>query len=207
MVDEAESNACTPVPVTKGYFNSQAFIPYGCHIDHIYTAMNEFCDFLGFINRELYTKQIPRLETMLMPANFSSIVGEFMTTTIPKYCLNIVKNRHHNGHPDLIPIETFPGNSVRHVSLGIEVKASRYVSGWQGHNRENIWLLVFVFASDKPELITPQPFRFLQVLGAQLEETDWTFAGRSETSRRTITASINRSSFQKMQQNWIYRTT
>ena len=65
--------------------------------------MAEFSDFIGFIDTQLRTRNIERLETMLMPANFSSIVGEFMTSAIPKYCATIVKNAYHNGHPDLIP--------------------------------------------------------------------------------------------------------
>ena len=39
--------------------------------------MNEFIDFIGFVNQQLNGRGILRLETMLMPANFSSIVGEF----------------------------------------------------------------------------------------------------------------------------------
>lgn len=65
--------------------------------------MQGFLDFLGFVNQQLNTREIQRLETMLMPANFSSIVGEFMSANIPKYCRTLVKNRYHNGHPDLIP--------------------------------------------------------------------------------------------------------
>jgi hypothetical protein len=41
-------------------------------------------------------------------------------------------------------------------------------------------------------------------VGAQLEESDWKFAGRSETSRRTITASVTSSGYNKMMANWIY---
>ena len=37
-----------------------------------------------------------------MPANFSSMVGEFMSATIPKYCKTLAKNTYHNGHPDLV---------------------------------------------------------------------------------------------------------
>lgn len=37
-----------------------------------------------------------------MPANFSSIVGEFMNMTIPRTCDGLVKNRYHNGYSHLI---------------------------------------------------------------------------------------------------------
>ena len=69
--------------------------------------------------------------------------------------------------------------------------------------------MVFVFHSNRPGDAAagkqPQPFRFGQVLGARLTQADWTFSGRSATSRRTITASVNPSGYRKMQANWIYQ--
>jgi hypothetical protein len=146
-----------------------------------------------------------------MPANFSSMVGEFMAAAIPKYCKTVAKNRYHNGHPDLLPKGHYTGNSILHGSEGIELKASRRASGWQGHNPEDVWLMVFVFdadgSRDEVQGIEPRPFRFLKVLGAKLEKSDWQFSGRSSTSRRTITASVKRSGFEKMEANWIYRSS
>ncbi len=210
MTDPLESAACTPEPVPLAGFNPAAALPYGLTTDHIGKAMNEFVDFLGYVNQQLVTREIPRLETMLMPENFSSMVGEFMATGIPHSCPGLVKNRYHNGHPDLIPTGVYPGDSIRHAPEGIEVKASRYLRGWQGHNAENTWLMVFVFDSNRPvdadRGIAPRPFRFLLVAGARLALEDWRFSGRSDTSRRTITASVTRSGYEKMMANWIYRS-
>jgi len=207
--DKKEALACIPKPVKSHSFNSDCVLPYGLATEHLYEALNDFVDFLGFLNQQLHTKGIPRLETFLMPANFSSIVGEFMNMSIPKYCTGLVKNQYHNGHPDLIPVNLFPNNAIQHTSEGIEIKASRYLRGWQGHNPEQIWLMVFVFDSNRPIDVTknipPKPFRFLQVVGAQLTQDDWTFSGRSATSRRTITASVTRTGYQKMMSNWIYK--
>jgi hypothetical protein len=152
-----------------------------------------------------------RLESFLMPANFSSMVGEFMAAAIPKYCKAILKNRYHNGHPDLVPQGHYPGDSVLHGPEGIELKASRHLSGWQGHNPEDVWLMVYVFdansSRDEALGIEPKPFRFVKVIGARLKKSDWQFSGRSSTSRRTITASVKRSGFEKMEANWIYRAS
>ena len=201
--------ACSPLAIAPKGFNPKAVIPYGCKIEHIRKAMGDFLDFLGFVNQQLATRKILRLESFLMPANFSSMVGEFMTAAIPKYCPSLVKNRYHNGHPDMVPKGKFPGDSILHATEGIEVKASRHGSGWQGHNAENVWLMVFVFdansARDIAQGIDPKPFRFVKVVGAQLEKEDWAFSGRSATSRRTITASVTRTGFEKMEANWIYR--
>ncbi len=205
---DKEVLACVPKPVKPDHFNSGCILPYGLTTQHIHQAMDDFLDFLGFINQQLHTKDIPRLETFLMPANFSSIVGEFMNMSIPKYCSNLVKNRYHNGHPDLIPKGMFSDDSVQYASKGIEVKGSRHKSGWQGHNPESVWLMVFYFDSntsnDKRKGIEPKPFHFKGVYAAKLEKGDWNFSGRSTTSRRTITASVNRSGVEKMKANWVY---
>ena len=171
--------------------------------------MRDFVAFLGFINTQLSTRDIQRFETMLMAANFSSLVGEFVASAIPKYCPTLVKNGYHNGHPDLVPKGRFPGDAVQYADDGIEIKSSRYAKGWQGHNAEDCWLLVFVFTasrgSDEAKNISPVPFRFDMVVGAKLSKDDWLFAGRSETSRRTITASVTKSGYDKMMKNWIYK--
>lgn len=204
-----EAKASRPVPLDPSGFNPKTIIPYGLAVKHIRQAMQEFLDFLGFINQQLNTQALPRLESFLMTANFSSLVGEFMNMSIPKYCKTVVKNKYHNGHPDLIPAGSFPSDSVLHGTEGIEIKGSRQRSGWQGHNAENVWLMVFIFDSntsrDGFSNINPKPFRFVEVLGAGITKDDWNFSGRSETSRRTITASVTRSGYDKMASNWIYR--
>lgn len=206
---QLEKAACTPIAVSEDGFNNAASLPYGLTVEHIKAAMSSFVDFLGFINTQLHGREIERLETMLMQANFSSIVGEFMASAIPKHCPTLVKNQYHNGHPDLIPAGMFPNDAVQYASAGIEIKGSRHTSGWQGHNPEDAWLMVFVFEASAPpdnsKGILPKPFRFRMVLGAQITKADWNFSGRSETSRRTITASVNRSGYEKMVANWIYK--
>jgi hypothetical protein len=206
---DLEAKACRPVPLDPNGFNPKTNLPYVLKVDHIRQSMQEFLDFLGFINQQLNTKSLPRLETFLMTANFSSLVGEFMNMSIPKYCKTLVKNKYHNGHPDLLPAGVFPNDSVLHGEEGIEIKGSRHSSGWQGHNPENVWLMVFVFDSNTSHDgftgIIPRPFRFVEVLGAAIIIDDWNFSGRSETSRRTITASVTRRGYDKMAANWIYR--
>jgi hypothetical protein len=207
-----ELEACLPAVVNAGGFNRAAVLPYGLETGHIRKAMEEFPSFLGFINAELCSKGIQRLESLMMAANFSSLVGEFITAAIPKYCASLVKNRYHNGHPDLLPAGRFSRNAMQHGIEGIEIKSSRYPRGWQGHNAEDTWLMVFVFASntsrpDKKTNLTqaPRPFQFVKVIGAKITKRDWLFSGRSETSRRTITASVRPSGYAKMEANWIYR--
>lgn len=207
--ESLEARACAPHPVVSQGFNDGVELPYGLTTEHIRLAMQEFIEFLGFVNEQFYSRDYPRLEALLMPANFSSLVGELMVATIPRYCSRIVKNRYHNGYPDLLPANLFPDDAVQHGDQGIEVKASRYLKGWQGHNPEEGWLLVFVFDSNRPSDAgkgqAPYPFRFVQVLGAHLTRDDWSFSGRTGASRRTITASVRASGYAKMAANLIYR--
>ncbi len=204
-----ENQACTPLSIDASFLNPSCELPYGLTSEHILKAMNDFIDFLRFINTQLFSKGLPRLETFLMPANFSSIVGEYMNMSIPKYCHALAKNRYHNGHPDLLPAGKFPDNSAQHATEGIEVKGSRHSSGWQGHNPESVWLLVFNFDSntsnDFKKGLAPKPFQFTGVYAAKLNKADWTFSGRSRTSRRTITASVNHRGVEKMKSNWVYK--
>lgn len=209
MNDDVELIACSPKPIIESYFNSQCVLPYGLTVAHVRRAMEDFNELLGAINTRLHERQVPRLEALLMPATFSSIVSELMCSAIPRYCPTLVRNRFHNGHPDLIPKSKFPDDAVQYATEGIEIKASRYASGWQGHNPESVWLMVFHFESNTPNDIKKgapvKPFRFLGVYAAQLDKGDWSFSGRSETSRRTITASVSRSGVQKMRDNWVYQ--
>lgn len=205
---QLEQAACDPTPVHLAHFNPQARIPHGVTPAHICAAMNEFIGFIRMVNQRMHENGMARFESILMPANFSSIVGEFMSAGIPKQCATIIKNQYHNGHPDMVPSGRFPGDAVQHAQEGIEIKGSRYLKGWQGHNPETTWLMVFMFDSNRPvdasTGIAPKPFRFLRVVGAQLDESDWQFAGRSETSRRTITAAVKDSGYRKLMANWIY---
>ena len=92
MPEITEAEALVPFPVQQAWLNPACQLPYGLEADHVYQSMAEFVDFLGFINQQLFQREFPRLESFLMPAGFSSLVGEFMNITIPKHCPTLVKN-------------------------------------------------------------------------------------------------------------------
>jgi hypothetical protein len=184
-------------------------LPHGLEPEHVARAMRDLLDFFGYINTTLYENDMQRFECIAMPANMSSIVGEFMHTRIPKYCESLTQNTYHNGHPDLIPAGRYPEDAVQYGDYGIEVKASRYGSGWQGHNVEECWLMVVHYAANRPKDVrdedaAPFPFQFRGIYIAELEEEDWSFSGRSGESRRTITASVLASGRDKMKDNYVY---
>ena len=118
MADQFGLEDIKPLPVVNAGFNPNTEIPYGVTVEHIKRSLVDWVEFLTFMNEQLYAKQIPRLETFIMPASFSSMVGEFMNMRIPLYCPAIVKNKYHNGHPDLIPAGEFDHDSVQHSKIG-----------------------------------------------------------------------------------------
>jgi hypothetical protein len=122
---DPESLACTPKAFDPTGFNPSAILPYGLTTAHLAGAMTDFLDFLRFINSRLNDEKLPRLESIIMSANFSSLVGEFMNAGIPKYCKTLVKNRYHNGHPDMISAGCLPGESIQQAAEGNEIQSSR----------------------------------------------------------------------------------
>jgi hypothetical protein len=56
MDSYTELQACTPDVLRSNGFNPQANLPYGLETAHIRQAMQDFLDFLGFINSQLNTK-------------------------------------------------------------------------------------------------------------------------------------------------------
>ncbi len=51
---------CKPAPILPDRFNRAVVLPYGLTMHHIRKAMEGFADFLGFVNQQLHTKQLPR---------------------------------------------------------------------------------------------------------------------------------------------------
>jgi hypothetical protein len=207
-MSDLEKDACTPTPLAESGFNRRAVLPYGCAVEHIQLAMQDFLNFIGFINHQLRTQRMTRLESLLMPASFSGIVSEFVASQLPAHCPDLVRNRRHNGRPDLLPKGFYADDAILNGQEGIEIKASRYQRGWQGHNAEAGWLMIFCFESNTSSgrtIQAPMPFRFTFVACAYLTAEDWSFSGRSATSRRTITASVTRTGYAKLLSNWLYR--
>jgi hypothetical protein len=207
--EDLEKAACNATSALTKHFNPKAQIPYGVTVKHVEKAMNDFVEFLSFINTQLGTRSLPRFENFLMPANFSSMVGEFVAAALPKHCPTIARNKFHNGHPDMVPKGKFKDDTIQYGHDGIEIKASRYVKGWQGHNAEESWLMVFCFDANRQKDDAAgdpaKPFRFLLVCGAQLAVDDWLFSGRSQSSRRTITAPVTKTGYNKMMDNGTVR--
>lgn len=187
-------------------FNHEVRLPYGLRVGEIKAAIDDIYDFLHNVNRFLVDRGWDRLEEMLSAATFSGVISELVVEGVSKRSATVVKNRHHNGRPDLVPRGYYENDGCSRGADGIEVKASRWSTGWQGHNVENGWIMIcqyFVDVDTEP-LADRSPTRVDRVMCAELDEADWSFSGRSQTSRRTPTASIRRSGVLKLATNAAY---
>lgn len=187
-------------------FKFAATLPYDLRVAEVRAALEDLYDFLYNVNTFLTGRGWERLEEALSGATFSAVMSETVVQSLSKQSKNLTKNRRHNGRPDLVPEGTYPGEAVLAGPEGIEVKASRYESGWQGHNAEQGWIMVFQYHLDIETSPSEHrsPTTFERVLIAQLDSEDWSFSGRGVGSRRTPTASIRRSGVNKLVGNAIY---
>ncbi len=199
---------CLDIPdLPDEYFNPNVNLPYGLKQDEIRTSMLEIYETLNDINRILFNRSESRLEDLLLGNSLSGIVSELAVKTIADRCPELVRNERVGGYPDLLPPGFYETNDILHGEHGIEVKSSIQSGGWQGHNPEESWVMVFRYIVDKETMpiLNRNPTRFIQVLIAKLEKTDWSFSGRRGASRRTPTASIIKTGMHKLRSNPVYQ--
>ena len=187
-------------------FNRHADLPYGLRVAEIRAALEDIYDFPHNVNRFLTERGWDRLEETLEAATFSGVISEMIVQSTAKQSVSLIKNQHHNGRPDLLPRGVYQNDAMLQAEEGIEIKASRNDGGWQGHNVENGWIMIFQYKFDRENTTVEdrEPTKFVRVLLAQLDEEDWGFSGRQATSRRTPTASILRSGKKKLLANPVY---
>ena len=193
--------------IVEGYWNNGAVLPYGLKTEHVKQAVLDTYSFLYNVNRLLVGEGFGFLEHTVLGNTFSGMLSEILVKGIAKHCRSIVRNKRIGCHPDLIPPGRYPNDSVLRGDEGIEIKTSRQGGGWQAHNAEKCWVMIFRYEMGNPEdpLDRRQPVRFVQILAADLEVKDWSLAERRKTSRRTRTTSINERGMAKLRNNPVYQ--
>jgi hypothetical protein len=145
------------------------------------------------------------LEDLLLGNSLSGIISEFLVKNIARASANLEPNLKVGGHPDLLPRGHYDSDLVLKGDEGIEVKSSIQKGGWQGHNPEESWVMIFRYAIGKQRSGDIMPLTLLEILCAKLLKSDWSFCGRRGASRRTPTASITRSGVEKLRSSFLYR--
>ncbi len=183
-------------------WNQAPRLPYGLEVEEVRLAVESIYDFLHAINGALEQHDLGLFENLALGNTFSGLLSEVLVKSIAKHSKTLARNSYVGGHPDLLPTAHPMGSNQLRCDQGIEVKTSKQSGGWQAHNPEAGWLMVFRY-----ELATSAstPTRFVQILAAELSVGDWSLAERGKTSRRTRTCSINQRGVEKLRSNPIYQ--
>ena len=194
-----------PTQLDPRYVNRRVLIPYDLKVGEVEKAVAETYRLFHGLNDFLLGSDFRPLEELLLGNSLSGIISEFLVKNIAKASATLEANMKVGGHPDLLPTGHYSSNLVLKGDEGIEVKSSIQRGGWQGHNPEDCWLMVFRYAIGEQDKGESVPLMFLEILCAKLERSDWSFSGRKGTSRRTPTASITASGVEKLRSNFLYR--
>jgi len=186
-------------------------MPYGMTAEGILAAINDVYAYQHALNRASIDHGYDRLEDIMLPAGFSGLMSELTVRSMAKALATarpgIARNMRPGGRPDLVPRAVYQGDAVHHGQEGVEVKVSTSQASWQGHNPETGWIMVIQITVDRATqpVYDRNPTTVERVLIAQLGTEDWTYSGRSATSRRTPTASINRIGREKLLNGVVYQ--
>ncbi len=156
----------------KGW-NEGVDLPYDLRVSEVKAAIDDIYDFLYNVNKFLIERGWDRLEETLSAATFSGVMSELVVEGVSKRSTTIIKNQYHNGRPDLVPRGMYESDGCHRGDDGIEVKASRWSNGWQGHNIEDGWIMIFQYYIDRDvqPLENRSPTRIDRLMCATLRAT------------------------------------
>lgn len=194
-----------PMRLEPRYVNRNVALPYSLTVDEVAEAVAETYRLFHGLNDYLSDSGFRPLEALLLGNSLSGIISEFLVKNIARVSKTLEVNLKVGGHPDLLPKGHYSTSFVLKGDQGIEVKASIHKGGWQGHNPEDVWLMIFRYRIGEQEVGTIVLLTFVEILCARLDKSDWSFSGRRGTSRRTPTASITAKGVEKLRSNYLYR--
>jgi hypothetical protein len=183
-------------------------LPYGLQPRDALRMVEDLYEMLYEVNLRLHEMRYDRLEELLDPAGYSGLISRSVVDRFHRFSRALVKNQHHNGYPDLLPHGAYPGDATPHGDRGgLEVKASRYESGWQSHGPRSGWFCVVQFKLDQDEskaLIDREPTGVRAVLIAELNADDWSWQPAAPGRIRSGTASIRASGEAKLRRGAVW---
>lgn len=204
-MDTLDSRAGPDRTLDPRYVNLATPLPYGLTVSQVADGVRDTYRLYDGINRSLVSGGFRPLEELLLGNSLSGLVSEFLVRNIARVSTTLIANKKVGGHPDLLPKDKYPSGSALKCPDGIEVKTSQRKGGWQGHNPEECWLMIFRYAVGAQSDGRALPITFSEVMCAQLLKSDWSFSGRKGLSRRTPTASITKIGVEKLRTSFLYR--
>lgn len=205
MADNPSSTSGSGRVLDARYVNHATTLPYGLTVAQVAEGVAETYRLYDGINRFLASSGFRPLEELLLGNSLSGLVSELLVKNIARVSTTLVANRKVGGHPDLLPKDKYPDCSVLKSTDGIEVKTSQRPGGWQGHNPEDCWVMIFRYRVGAQTDKSTVPVTFTEIMCAKLLKKDWSFSGRKGASRRTPTASITSSGVERLRTSFLYR--
>jgi hypothetical protein len=187
------------------YWSDDCELPYGLEVNEIRAAVDDIYNFFQRINTVTIDEDLGYFEHLVLGNTLSGMISEFVVKRIAEHSQTLEANVRVGGHPDLVPVGMYPGASILRGEEGVEIKSSIQKGGWQGHNPEECWIIIFRYIKTKTIDEVYFPIQFVEILAAQLELDDWSLAERQAESRRTRTTSINVNGMEKLRSNPVYR--
>lgn len=189
------------------YWNKDAMLPYDVTTEDFRAAIEETYQIYGDICEYLLSEGHGRIETLIRANNaLSDLIGNIATEALADESDALRHNEKDDGWPDLLPVNHYDEYSVLYGNEGIETKCSQSSGGWNAHNDEDGWFVIFRYTRGD-EATDPEhmdPIRFVQIMAAELVKDDWKHSGRSADSRRTITSYVMESGMDKLRSNPVY---
>jgi len=176
----------------NGIFDKSVPLPDGLTIDHLEKAMETVRKIFEAINNGLSTYGLPTIDKLIRLNQFSGMVSDFLTRMLDR--ISEFKK---------LPNTAFPDLKNQRTGVGLEIKATTR-SPWStvGHNVASGWFLTAEYDIDDEGLPN-----FKVVWVGELAEDDFIWRGRSDTSRRTITASVKKESWDEKMKKVFQRSS
>lgn len=184
------------IGLKEEYINNKVKLPYELTTEQINASVSQLYKFIYGLNTYLKEAGFNSIDEILLGNTISGIASELLIKAISKNSKTLIENKRIGGHPDLIPIQKYKGDSVLR-GRGLEVKVTKR-NTIEGHNPEVNHLIVFRYSLEKE-------FKIVEILCAKLALSDWNYSAKKEKSRRTPTATVNSVGMEKLRRNYIYR--
>lgn len=192
--------------VKKEGFNKSLTLPYALRLDVFAIAMDDIYEMLHNVNTGLVDRGLLPFENSVRGAIYTGMLSDLLAEAIANHAAGLVKNTHHNGHPDLLPAGRYSGNGALAAEDGVEVKVTKKAGGAVDmHSDRPAWYCVFRYLADyeTEPIVDREPTRFTDVWLTRLDAKD--FRKNPRGPRGTRTATPHRQGVQRLRAGWLYR--
>lgn len=179
------------------------WLPYGLQQRDFQNALDALYDFFHLVNSALMARGLPWFEESIRAAAVSNVISDLVHAAIAKYSNGLVRNLHHNGHPDLIPRGMYEGDDVLAGDEGIEVKSTRGRVA-DTHGARHGWVCQFNYIVDPEPVIAKRRPTFVSHIYLARVSEDLYRRNLRKTEVGTNTSTLDRQGLAILRQGVVY---